>query len=409
LGASAWSSPPLLTDFGEFEVFREELLIRTLLELTDNLVDDFDVMDLLTTLSDRCVSILDVDAAGVMLADQAGQLQVVASSSDAMRTLELFELQTSEGPCVDCYNTGAPIINRELSVADGRWPSFTPRALEGGFHSVHSLPLHLGRKTVGALNMFRIETGLLGPAEVLAAQALADIATLAIVQNHAAADTRDLNTHLTEVLDTRLTIEQAKGKIAGASDIASDQAFEQLRRHAQNHNVGLGALARAIAEGVVDPRSLDARWTPQIADVGSGHAGTAGESSMPSKTVSVCLIDDHDRLRDQIRDFLTDSGIKVIASVGSIREGELAVRTHLPDVAIIDYRLTDGTGIELIRTLTRTSPNVTLLLYTASATDAEMREAVHAGATAAIRKTIQGTELLTAILNSADTATPEGP
>ena len=97
----------------------EPMLIRTLVELADTLVDDFDVVDLLTLLSDRCVEVLDVSAAGIMLVAAEGDLRVIASSSEAMRIVELFELQSDEGPCVDCFRTGVPVVNQDL---DGRRP-----------------------------------------------------------------------------------------------------------------------------------------------------------------------------------------------------------------------------------------------------------------------------------------------
>src|SRR4029077_2499928 len=146
---------------------REALLVRTMVELADTLVDDYDVVDLLTHLADRCVEVLDVSAAGLMLARPGnGDLQVVASSSDAMRVLELFELQAEEGPCPDCYRTGDPVLNENLATVDGRWPRFAPRALEAGFRSVHALPMRLRGQTIGTLNLFRAAEGSLDEADV---------------------------------------------------------------------------------------------------------------------------------------------------------------------------------------------------------------------------------------------------
>ena len=124
------------------------------MELADTLVDDFDVVELLTLLTDRCVEVLDVAAAGLMLAYPGGELRVMASSSEAMRLLELFELQSEEGPCPDCYRTGEPIVNHRLAAAGGPWPRFEPRAVEAGFRSVHALPMRLRDVIIGALNLF---------------------------------------------------------------------------------------------------------------------------------------------------------------------------------------------------------------------------------------------------------------
>ena len=122
---------------------REALLTRTFVELADTLVADFDVVELLTLLTDGCVDVLDVGAAGLMLAAPEGDLRVIASSSEAMRMLELFELQSQEGPCLDCYRTGQPVVNQDLATVNGRWPRFAAEALAAGFHSVHALPMRL--------------------------------------------------------------------------------------------------------------------------------------------------------------------------------------------------------------------------------------------------------------------------
>jgi len=236
---------------------REASLVRTLVELADNLVDDFDVIDVLTVLSDRCVEVLDVDSAGVMLAAPGGQLQVVASSSVAMRGLEMFELQANEGPCLDCFISGEPIVNLELSALDDRWPRFARRAVVDGFHSVHALPMHLRGITVGALNMFRVDTGSLHEEDVLVAQALADVATIAIIQHQASVSAAVLNSQLSEALNSRIIIEQAKGKVSEASGLDMDRSFQRIRNHARNHNLRLTELARGIAEGTTSIVGLD--------------------------------------------------------------------------------------------------------------------------------------------------------
>jgi GAF domain-containing protein len=236
----------------------QTLLIRTLVGLADNLVDDFDVVDLLSLLSDRCVQALDVTASGVMLAAPSGALQVVASSSDAMRTLELFQLQADEGPCVDAYRTGEPVVNLDLAAVGGRWPRFAARATAAGFRSVHSLPMRLRGRTLGALNLLRSEEGPLTDADLAAAQALADIATIAIVQHQVVIDAQTLNNQLSAALNSRVVIEQAKGKISEATDTNMDQAFQRLRNHARNHNLRLSDLADRIAQGTISPQSLDA-------------------------------------------------------------------------------------------------------------------------------------------------------
>jgi len=236
---------------------RESLLIATLVELADNLVDHYDVIDVLTVLSDRCVEAMDVDAAGVMLSSPGGELQFVASSSESMRVLELFQIQADEGPCIDCFRCGLPIVNQSLSEADGRWPRFTPLALAQGFRSVHSLPLRLRGRTIGALNLFRTTQGPMEDDDVLVAQGLADVATIAILQHQSALDAHTLNEQLSGALNSRIVIEQAKGIISQATNCDMDEAFGRLRAHARNHNDGLTNVALALVEGNLIPGDLD--------------------------------------------------------------------------------------------------------------------------------------------------------
>lgn len=236
---------------------RETLLVTTLVELADNLVDNYDVIDILALLSDRCVEALDVSAAGVMLALPGGDLQFVASSNESMRVLELFQIQTNEGPCVDCYADGVAIINRKLEDPDERWPHFSPRAIEQGYHSVHCLPMRLRGRTIGALNLFRNDEGLLTPEDVVVAQGLADIATIAILQHQSTLSARLLNEQLSFALNSRIIIEQAKGMISQSVNCSMDEAFARLRGHARNNNLRLTDLATGVVQGEVSMLALN--------------------------------------------------------------------------------------------------------------------------------------------------------
>lgn len=228
---------------------RESFLISTLVELADNLVDDYDVIDVLSLLSDRCVQAVDVDAAGVMLASPGGELQYIASSSESMRLLELFQIQVDEGPCVDCFRDGKAIINHALTDPDERWPRFSPEAMARGFKAVHCLPLRLRGRTIGALNLFRAHEGQLDEADVIVAQGLADVATIAILQHQSALDANILNVQLNNALNSRIIIEQAKGMVSQAANCDINEAFSRLRMHARNHNEGLTSVAHRIIEG----------------------------------------------------------------------------------------------------------------------------------------------------------------
>ena len=236
---------------------REAKLARTLVELADTLVADFDVVELLTLLTDRCVDVLEVDAAGLMLVSVEGDLRVMASSSEAVRMLELFEVQAQEGPCLDCYRAGRPVVNEDLTALDERWPRFTPEALAGGFRAVHALPMRLRGNILGALNLFHVEPTYLQEDDIAAAQALADVATIAILQHRAAIEAQVLNEQLGQALNTRIVIEQAKGVIAERRRLTMEEAFAHLRTHARNHNRRLADVAREVIAGTLPAEALD--------------------------------------------------------------------------------------------------------------------------------------------------------
>ena len=236
---------------------RETMLARTLVELADTLVDDFDVVDLLTLLTDRCVDVLDVGAAGLMLVAPDGGLRVMASSSETMRVLELYEIQNQEGPCLDCYHSGRPVMSKDLAAADGRWPRFASEALAAGFRSVHALPMRLRGTVIGALNLFHVDAGEMDGADIGAAQALADVATIAILQHRASLEAQVVNEQLNHALNSRIVIEQAKGMVAEREGLDMEQAFGRLRTHARNDNRRLEDVAREVIEGTLAASALD--------------------------------------------------------------------------------------------------------------------------------------------------------
>jgi len=236
---------------------REDVLARTFVELADTLVADFDVVEILTRLTDRCVDVLGVGAAGIMLVAPDGELRVMASSSEAMRVLELFELQAQEGPCLDCYRGGQPVVNQDLSVSNGRWPHFANEALAAGFRSVHALPMRLRGLVIGALNLFHVEPGEMSDVDVGAAQALADVATIAILQHRAALEAQLVNEQLHHALTSRIVIEQAKGIVAEREGLSMERSFARLRNHARNHNRRLADVARDVIDGTLLVSALD--------------------------------------------------------------------------------------------------------------------------------------------------------
>ena len=227
---------------------REAVATRTFVQLADTLVDDFDLIELLTVLASRCVELLDASAAGILLADDHQKLRVMAASNEQIELLELFQIQNDEGPCLDCYQNGHAVIVTDLN-ADARWPLFAAESIRVGFPSVCALPLKLRNQTLGCLNLFMSAPVGLRASDVALAQALADISSIAISQDASARLSALREIRLQHALDSRVIIEQAKGMIAAHAALPMDEAFARLRGFARRNNLALTQTAHELVDG----------------------------------------------------------------------------------------------------------------------------------------------------------------
>jgi hypothetical protein len=228
---------------------REQLLMATFVELADTLVADFDVTDFLHGLADRAVQLLGVDAAGLMLADQRGSLRVVASSTEQARLVELFELQHDQGPCLECFQSGSPVYEADMAAAAQRWPVFAPAAVDAGFAAMQALPMRLRNDVIGAMNLFMNTPRRLDEAGLRVGQALADVATIGLLQERNLRHREVLAEQLQGALNSRVAIEQAKGVLAERLGLDMGKAFELMRSQARVQNQRLAELAAAVAGG----------------------------------------------------------------------------------------------------------------------------------------------------------------
>jgi GAF domain-containing protein len=247
----------------------DERLAQAFVELADTLVAGYDLMEFLQTLVDRCTGLLEVDAAGLLLADSQGVLRLVAASTEQARVVELFQIQNDEGPCLDCYHTGQPVIVGDIraGAATARWPRFSAAAAEVGYAGVHAIPMRLRDQVIGTLNLFRAAPNGLGPAVIIAATALADVATIGILQERAVRQQEVVAGQLQVALNSRVVIEQAKGILAERLRVTPDEAFLILRRYARDHNHPLTKLAGDVTRG-----------TARIAPGKQGDAGRDGRT-----------------------------------------------------------------------------------------------------------------------------------
>jgi GAF domain-containing protein len=227
------------------ETSRETRVLDAVVSLVDSLLDDFDIVELLTVLTERCADLLDIEAAGLLLADPLQQLRLLAATSEQARELELFQLQAAEGPCVECYATGEPVSVADIQGLADRWPRFVPAAVEAGFASVHAVPMRAAGSVLGALGLFGMRSGELNDADLLVAQTLAHIACVAILQEHPPTPSTVMP-QLRSALTSRVIVEQAKGFLRGVLDVSVEEAFRLLRGYARARGEHLTDIAHRL-------------------------------------------------------------------------------------------------------------------------------------------------------------------
>jgi len=229
-----------------------EKLAAVFVEVADTLVVDFDIVDFLQMVTTRSADMTRAEAAGLVLANERNQLQFMAASQESVKLLELFQLQAEEGPCLDCFRYGAPVANADLARAAERWPRFAPEAVRAGYRAVHAFPLRHRNKVIGALNLFSTSEGRIDANDGKVIQALADVATIGLLQQRAIAHGEILTEQLQVALRSRVTIEQAKGALARMRGVSVDEAFTLMRTHARQNHLKLTDLALTV---VHDPSS----------------------------------------------------------------------------------------------------------------------------------------------------------
>lgn len=227
---------------------REREIINAFVEMSNELVDDYDVVDVLTRLTGHCAHLLDVSSAGLLLADGRGVLHLAASSSERIHHLEIFQLQRNEGPCLDCFRDGEQVLVPDMAAQEQRWPHFARAAKDVGFQSVHALPMRLTGEVLGALGLFGDEPGTLSTDDLALAQALLHVASVAIVNDRSATDRATVNSQLQRALTSRIIVEQAKGALAQAGGLSMEDAFAILRRYARDHSTKLSVTAGQVVD-----------------------------------------------------------------------------------------------------------------------------------------------------------------
>lgn len=228
---------------------RDRQLAETFVELADTLVADFDVIDFLHLVAGRCVEVLGVEAAGVLLTDTQGDLRLAAASTEQARLLELIQLQNEEGPCLESFRFGGPVGSADLREEDDRWPRFAPAARDAGFLAVQALPMRLRDEVIGGVNLFSDRAGVLDADLLRVGQAMADVASIGILHERTLRRGELLVEQLQMTVLSRVVLEQAKGALAERRGVGMDEAFVLIREFAHAERIPLSEVARGVLRG----------------------------------------------------------------------------------------------------------------------------------------------------------------
>lgn len=253
------------------QLSREQRINNAFVTVADTLIADYDIIDLLHNLVEVCTSVLDVAAGGLLLVDDNGDLQLLASTSEKADFVEIMQLGAGVGPCLDCFSTGVAVSVADIASDGGPWPVFQAAAIKQGFAAVFATPLRLRGQVLGAMNLFRNEIGELNAPDAAVAQALADVATIGILQERSIRETAIVTGQLQRALSSRILIEQAKGVLSAAGLMDVDEAFQSLRSYARRNNLTISAVAEGVTGRTLDvlgPERVRETRSPPLSDSG---------------------------------------------------------------------------------------------------------------------------------------------
>jgi hypothetical protein len=307
-------------------VVSTERLADVFVELADTLVEDFDVIEFLMMVTHRTAELIGAADVGLLLADQRGHLHFVAGSNEDVKRLELFQVQVHEGPCLDAFRDGQPVVNADLRGAEDRWPRFAPRAVAAGYRSVHAFPLRLRDEVIGAIGVFGTDNARWGDADVHIAQTLAHVATIGLLQERAVSRGALLSEQLQSALNARIVIEQAKGAIAEYHGVTIDEAFVLLRQHARRTGTHLGVLAHAV----LSDRGALAGLDGSLTSASEQASGAADDNSTASATAAA----------DDVGGTRQNERLGAILARGDVRDGAAEQRDRDAEARAA----TDGEG-----------------------------------------------------------------
>jgi hypothetical protein len=200
-------------------------------------------------LCELCVELTGMSGAGIMLMHGDVPQGSVCTSNEVSTTIEELQYALGEGPCVDAYNSGRPVLEPDLAQpATPRWPAFSGPALDAGVRAVFGFPLHVGAVRLGALNLYCDRPGSLTGEQHADALVAADVATHAVLALQANAPPGQLAVALDAGSDFGYVVHQASGMVSAQLDVSVGQALIRLRAYSFGNDRPLADVARDVVD-----------------------------------------------------------------------------------------------------------------------------------------------------------------
>lgn len=222
-------------------------LLGVIREFTENVVNPFDLDELLHRLLRHAMEVVDAAGAGMMLAGDKGELHFVAASEERVVDAEREQAKLESGACFEAYTTGRIVVAEDLET-ETRWPRYASHVAGLGLRAVLGVPMHASGQRIGVLNLYQERPTRWTEDQMTMAEIVTTMGAGYVLNANQLRAQHDLGEQLHAAIESRDLIGQAKGILMSRGQVSGDEAFELLRARSQQQNRKL----REVAQSVID-------------------------------------------------------------------------------------------------------------------------------------------------------------
>jgi GAF domain-containing protein len=220
-------------------------LLQVLRDFTSDIVNPYDLDELLYRVTRDAVTVLEAAGAGIMLEADDGGLSFAAASHELVMEVEQVQAHIGDGACHEAFVQREVVVVEDLRQEE-RWPEYVRRVTDAGLHAVLGIPMTAFGHTIGVINVYRAGPTRWSDEDVDAAEILAAVGAGYIVNASRMRAQHELQEQLHTAIESRDIIGQAKGVLMAREGVGADDAFQMLRSISQSNNVKLREVAQRV-------------------------------------------------------------------------------------------------------------------------------------------------------------------